>query len=179
MGSCFSQNHYQLLACFNFYVPSFDNLFRKAWETSSSGLSSFLGRLVLDNLYLIRFHILTQNCFNVFFGGLLSHWTRRRSMVFLPGRSSLEDLSVSLIGNLSFIFGRSPIDCLAFQAIQVWKILVFRRLGTLHSYLGDLIMVAVIPSQSNPVQVIREILAGSWLLYFVARKNDTSVFQNF
>ena len=98
-------------------------------------------------------------------------------MVFLPGRSSLEDLSVSLIGNLSFIFGRSPIDCLAFQAIQVWKILVFRRLGTLHSYLGDLIMVAVIPSQSNPVQVIREILAGSWLFILLQEKTILQFFK--
>ena len=56
------------------------------------------------------FHTFTEEVnFNVFSEGLLSRWTRRRSMVFLPGRSSLEDLSV--IENLTFIFGRAPNAC--------------------------------------------------------------------
>ena len=80
------------------------------------------------------FHTFTEEVnFNVFSEGLLSRWTRRRSMVFLPGRSSLEDLSISFS-------------------------------GVLHSYSGELLMVVVNPSQPNLVHVIREILAGYFIL---------------
>ena len=59
--------------------------------------------------------------YNVFFADPLSRWIRRRSTVFLQGRSSLEDLkSVWPILDASCIPGRSSLANALFWEISYW-----------------------------------------------------------
>lgn len=109
-------------------------IFRKAWETSSSGLSSFLGRSEIWHFYMCTMYIVQCTMYNVFFEGQFSerkklhiftgfttfslqiHWVTGQEEEV---RSSCKAVQVWKILK---VFGQYWMH-LAFQAVQVWKIL--------------------------------------------------------